>query len=441
MSLAKPTTQQVKWAEQEIGVIIHYDIQVFEPSYQFRKQWGYHPDPKIFAPKSLNTDQWIKSAKSAGAKYAVLVAKHCTGFSLWPTEAHDYSVKNSSYDGDIVAEFVASCKKYGLKPGIYYSASCNGYLNVDNPGKVRSGNADEQKKYNDIVRQQITELWGNYGELFEVWFDGGLLSPKDGGPELKDLFDKYQPNAVKFQGSAISETNNLRWVGNEEAMAPINCWATISLDSQFDGVTDDKSIGIGSYDGTRWAPAECDTPNRKRQWFWKENEEKLVLPVKELVKKYEHSVGRNGNLLLGMVIDKNGLFPKKDAEVFKEFGEKISKRFGKPIAQTRGNHEVLTLKFKNENKIDHFVIQENIEKGHVVTQFVIEAKVNGAWKKLFEAKSIGHKRIVSIMPVVTNEIRLKLKGDDVPHITNFSAYFTNDYSLSDKLNLILKPNK
>jgi len=178
-----PSKAQLNWADSEIGVLIHFDMPVFEPEYDFRKDWNYHPDLSIFNPKELDTDQWIKAAKSAGATYAVLVAKHCSGFSLWPTKAHPYSIKNTSWrngQGDIVKDFIASCRKYGLKPGIYASTTANGYLKVDNPGKVVSGNPDEQRKYNEIVKMQLTELWSEYGPLSEVWFDGGVLPPEKG---------------------------------------------------------------------------------------------------------------------------------------------------------------------------------------------------------------------------------------------------------------------
>ena len=89
--------------------------------------------------------------KALEPKYAVLVAKHCSGFSLWPTKAHEYSIKNSPYKngkGDIVAEFVASCRKYGIKPGIYASTTANGFLHVDNPGLVKKGSPVTQEEYN-----------------------------------------------------------------------------------------------------------------------------------------------------------------------------------------------------------------------------------------------------------------------------------------------------
>jgi alpha-L-fucosidase len=199
--IAVPTKEQIEWSSCELGAILHLDIEVFEPEYHFREQWGYVPDSGIFNPKSLNTDQWVKTASDAGIKYIVLVAKHCSGFCLWPTKEHAYSIKNTPYKngkGDIVTEFVTSCKKYNVRPGLYYSTSTNAYLNVDNPGTVRSGNNEEQKRYNEIVEHQLRELWSAYGEFFEIWFDGGCLPVEKGGPDILPLLNRYQPNAVLF---------------------------------------------------------------------------------------------------------------------------------------------------------------------------------------------------------------------------------------------------
>ena len=93
----RPTKEQVEWADCEIGAIIHFDINVYEPQYQWRGQWDYNPDPKIFNPTKLDTDQWVKSVKAMGGEYAVLVVKHCTGFCLWPSEAHGYGIKSSPW--------------------------------------------------------------------------------------------------------------------------------------------------------------------------------------------------------------------------------------------------------------------------------------------------------------------------------------------------------
>ena len=152
--IVKPNARQLAWADAEIGVLIDFDVQVYHPEYNFR-DWGTHPDASTFAPTELSTDQWIETAHKLGAKYAILVAKHCSGFSLWPTEAHEYSIKQSPWKdgkGDIVADFVASCKKFGIKPGIYASTTANGYLYVDNPGLIQKGSPVTQEEYNKIVQ-------------------------------------------------------------------------------------------------------------------------------------------------------------------------------------------------------------------------------------------------------------------------------------------------
>ena len=131
------------------GCAHSFDMPVFRPEYVWDRDFGKHPEASVFNPVQLNTDQWVLAAKSLGAKYALLVAKHCSGFSLWPTAAHEYSVKNSPWKngkGDIVKEFIASCKKYGLKPGIYSSTGANGYLQVNNPAVTLVKDAVKRNK-------------------------------------------------------------------------------------------------------------------------------------------------------------------------------------------------------------------------------------------------------------------------------------------------------
>jgi alpha-L-fucosidase len=233
-----PEARQVEWAEAEIGVLFHYDMQVFNPEYQWNV-WGTHPEAKTFAPTNLDTDQWMEAAGKLGAKYAILTAKHGCGFCLWPTGAHEYSVKQSPWkngNGDIVKDFIASAKKYGIKPGLYANTSSNGYLYVDNPGLVQPGAPFTQAEYARIAETQLTELWTNYGELFEIWFDGGVLAVDKGGPDVVPLLKRLQPNAIAFQGPA-DYPNLIRWVGNERGAAPYPSWSTAHATTNADGTT------------------------------------------------------------------------------------------------------------------------------------------------------------------------------------------------------------
>jgi alpha-L-fucosidase len=421
----------VAWADCEVGVIIHLDVQVFEPGYEFRRQWGYTPHPNVFQPGELDTDQWIAAAVSAGAKYAVLVAKHCSGFSLWPTRAHAYSVANTSWrqgKGDIVRDFVESCHRHGVRPGLYASASCNAYMNVDNPGVVRSGSREDQAGYNAVVEQQLTELWTNYGELFELWFDGGVLPPSKGGPELTSLLLKLQPGAVVFQGPRGCPL--LRWVGNERAEAPYPCWSTTNVLSAADGVAERLDLG-GDPEGAIWAPAESDMPNRDQHkafqggWFWRAGEDGHLYSVEHLLERYQLSVGRNSNLLLGMVIDQRGLVPDADARRFAAFGKAVRAQFATCLGRTAGAGTRIDLPLPAPGCVDTVVLMEDIAQGERVRRYRIEGETPAGWKTLARGTCIGHKRIERLGAVAVQSLSLHVEESvEPPIVREFAAYGT-----------------
>ena len=406
-----PNKIQQEWAEAEIGVLLHMDMQVFAPEYNWRN-YGSHPDPSVFNPTELDTDQWMETASKLGAKYAVLVAKHGSGFSLWPTEAHDYSVKNTAWrdgKGDIVADFVASCKKYGIKPGIYANTNANGYLHTDR-GITAEGGPVSQTEYNAVVAKQLTELWSGYGDLFEIWFDGGVLTPKEGGADVLPLVKRLQPDAIAFQGP-LGHDNLIRWVGNEEGTAPDPCWATADSTTNSDGVKIIEGLH-GRPDAPFWCPGESDFTLRYNSsfeggWMWHEGQDNLMFSVAELMEKYETSVGRNTNMLLGLVIDDRGLIPDADVRRVEEFGAAIGERYGDPVAETSGKGNTISLNPPSSTIVDRVVIQEDIAFGERVLAWRLEGITSsGTTIALAEGTNIGHKRIARFDPVELTAIRL-----------------------------------
>ncbi|MGM9475012.1 alpha-L-fucosidase [Pedobacter sp. GSP4] len=424
--LIVPNAQQLQWAKAEVGAIIHFDILNYVPAYNWRN-WGTHPPSSLFNPKKLNTDQWVQAAKAAGATYIVLVAKHCSGFSLWPTAAHPYSVKNTPWkngEGDIVKAFIESCKKYQVKPGIYASAAANGFCHVDNPGLVQKSSPYTQKQYNDIVIRQLTELWSNYGDLFEIWFDGGVLPEDKGGPPIAGLLKKLQPNAIVFQGPTDAK-NLVRWIGNEEGTAPYPNWSTADTTTSSAGTikVDDMS---GNPNGKIWCPGEADFPLRtgwQGGWFWKANGQK-ILSVQQLVKNYDTSIGRNANMLLGIVVDTSGRIPDEDVARLHDFGQAIKKRFSHPVFSVKATGKEVQFTIANQPKmINCIVLQEDITKGERIRQYVIEAWVNNKWLKITEDSSIGHKRIQHFTAMHTDKIRFRAKDSaGTPHLEKITLY-------------------
>lgn len=411
VNLVLPSDAHQQWADAEIGAIFHFDVTNYVPEYNWRN-WGTHPPASVFNPGKVNTDQWIQAAKAGGAKYAVLVAKHCAGFSLWPTKAHEYSVKNSPWKGgkgDLVADFIASCNKYGLRPGIYASAAANGYFWVDNPGKVQPGGPVDQKTYNGIVEQQLTELWSNYGKLFEIWFDGGVQSVKEGGPDVAGLLKKLQPDAVVFQGPSTCK-NLIRWIGNEHGTAPYPNWSTTKADINPNGTLRQEDLA-GSPDGTLWCPGETDFPLRsgwQGGWFWKKDGQGL-LTTPQLLENYVTSVGRNSNMLIGVVVDTSGLVPAADVKLLKDFGEVVQQRFSTPVAATAGSGNSLEMSLGTTSKrINAVLIKEDIAKGERIRKFAVEGFVKGKWTVLAQGSSVGHKYIALFDPVTAGKVRLKI---------------------------------
>lgn len=412
-----PTDIQQKWQDMEVGMFFHFDIPIYKPGWDFRS-WKDMPTPDMYNPTKLDTDQWMEAAKAMGAKYAVFVAKHCSGFLQWQSDLYPYGVKQSSWrngKGDVVRDFVSSCHKYGIKPGIYASVTANGYLEVDNPGLVNRGKGGDpvkQQQYQKICEQMLTELWSRYGQLFEVWFDGGAMPVEKGGPDLMPIFNKYQKNSIVFQGPAA----NIRWIGNENGVAAYPCWATVPHKNDYHGP--------GDPDGGFWMPGECDVPVRNHDWFWTPNADHTLYSVDDLMNMYYNSVGRNCNLLLNANPGPDGLVPDADFQRYVEFGNEIKRRFAKPLAKTGGKGDTIELNLRKPAGIDHVVIMEAISSGQRVREYSVQGLIGGdKWAKLCDGFSIGHKRIQQFEPVEVKAVRLHItKSAAKPLIRELAVY-------------------
>lgn len=419
-----PTPSQAEWINKEIGVIIHLDINIFAPETFDYKKKETLPPVSAFNPSKLNTDQWILAAKRAGAKYAVLTAKHGTGFCLWKTKVNDYHVGNSPIRGggtDIVADFIKSCKKYGVKPGLYYNTNMNTYYNA---GYLPMSD-EERLKYNQAVFLQLKELWTEYGQLFEIWFDGGVMSDSKVGiaDKVLELLKNHQSNACLFQGP-VGMNNLLRWVKNEDGRTPYPFWSRIDPVVSANGQPAIPSAK-GNPDGKLWVGAEADFPNRKGWnggWLWKAGDGK-VLSADEILSRYYTSVGNNTNMLIGMAIDTSGLFPAYDTKIFEEFGNKLKQREKSKKGSVKGAGNTLTISFNMPTTINQIEIEEDIAKGERIRKYEVEAMVNGNWQKICEGISVGHKRIQLFDKVTASSVRLTVTAaSEKPLIKNFSAY-------------------
>jgi alpha-L-fucosidase len=212
-----PSPAQLAWQRMEMNAFVHFGPNTFTG-----EEWGDgREDPRVFAPTAFDARQWARAFKGAGFKGVILTAKHHDGFALWPSRHSTHSVARSPWRdgrGDVLREVADACRAEGLKFGLYVSPWDRNHPTYGTP------------EYNRVFVAMLEEvLGGNYGPIFEVWFDGANGEGPNGKrqeydwPRFISTVRRLQPEAVIFSDAGP----DVRWVGNERGEAPLTVWATI----------------------------------------------------------------------------------------------------------------------------------------------------------------------------------------------------------------------
>ena len=407
MSILKPTKKQLDFLDWEFGAFFHFGIRTF---YEGHRDWDGRESemiPEGFLPSQLNCDQWMENIKEAGCKYAILTTKHHDGFSLWPSKYSTYSVKYSPYKdgkGDVVREFTDSCRKYGIKIGLYYS-----------PAQFDLKISDS-KEYDDYFINQITELLSDYGKIDYIWFDGcGSENHEYDKPRIIKTIRTLQPDIMIFS----MWDPDTRWIGNEEGIAPFGTFYTVRENKV--SINEDSAKEM---EEEMFLPYECDCKIRREHWFYSDFDEHMLRSVEDLVGLYYYSIGRGGNLLLNIAPDRRGLLPDADCKVIKEFKKEIDRRFAKPVeCEIKKEDNIYKIFFSEPQYINHVVLKENIKEGQRVKAFSIN---NFLWVEmsLFEGKAIGHKQICQFPTYYTQEIHIIVEDYEEGYdISDIKCYY------------------
>lgn len=450
-----PSSSQMDWHKMELTAFVHFSLNTFTG-----KEWGFGDEnPLIFNPVELDAEQWVRTFRDAGFKSVILTCKHHDGFCLWPSRFTEHSVKNSPYKngkGDIVREVSDACRKYGLKFGIYLSPWDRNHPDY---GK---------QAYIDYYRNQLIELFQNYGPVYEMWFDGANGGDGYYGgtnenrkidrqgyydwPKTLELVRSMSPDIIFFSDAGPG----VRWIGNEQGISGETNWNTITPDTLFAGKSGIEALlNTGSDDGTHWIPGEADVSIRKG-WFWRETENHTVKTPEMLFKIYLSSVGRGSTLLLNVPPDQRGLLHENDVESLMGFRKLLDQTFQNNLAKdknvdtdnwrgrmnefspdnlTDGNTssywatedevraDEIVIDLGELQEIKYVILQEYIALGQRVRSFEIEIWDNIAWKKVAFGTTIGYKRILEIAPVTTSRIRIKiLDAKACPVLSEVSVY-------------------
>lgn len=467
---ATPTAAQVAHAERAFYAFCHFTVDTFTD-----REWGTGGESEtIFNPTGFDAGQIIKAIKSSTAKGVILTCKHHDGFCLWPTATTEHSVKNSPFrggKGDVVREFADACKDQGLDFGVYVSPWDRNHPTYGTPD------------YIPVYRKQIDELTTQYGKLFEIWFDGanggtgyykGLVGPKEspdvntrrgvdrktyyGWPDTWAMVRRNQPGIIIFSDVGP----DYRWVGNEGGHSPDPCRATITYapDDSVGQIRNLGMLGTGTLNGEKWIPAEVDVSIRPG-WFWHASQNGRVRSPENLMQIYLNSVGHGATFNLNVPPDRRGLVHENDAESLRQLGDHLRATFAKNLAlgakpaasNTRGNvpaygpaklldkdiwsawvsddtittpEVVFTLA---GNKTFNIIkLREDIRLGLRLEGVAVDAMVDGQWKELAKAESIGSCRLWRVPQTTTGEVRIRVTKSPVcPALSDFGLYLEPEF--------------
>ncbi len=449
---ALPSESQLAWHEMEYYMFVHFTVNTFTD-----KEWGYGDEsPEIFNPTGLDCRQWARVAKEAGMKGIIITAKHHDGFCLWPSKYTEHSVKNSPWrngKGDVLRELRQACDEYGLKMGVYLSPW------------DRNSAVYGSREYIDYYRNQLRELLTNYGEIFEVWFDGANGGDGYYGgaretrridnrtyydwPNTIQIVRELQPGAVMFSDAGP----DVRWVGNERGVGSLTNWCRLNRDDMYPGGPFAKILGQGHEDGKYWVPAEVDVSIRPG-WFWHQKEDSLVKSPEKLLDIFYSSIGRNCNLLLNVPPDRRGLIHENDVKSLLGFKELLDKEFANELARGKkvtasssrgrkflptnvndGNPDTywatsdeitnaeLIIDLGKETEVNRILLQEYIRLGQRIQEFSVEAFSGGEWIHILDGTTIGYKIIRKFPMVKASKIKVRIiKSKACPLISNIELY-------------------
>jgi alpha-L-fucosidase len=287
---------------------------------------------RAFNPVDFDAAKWVATAKNAGMKYIVFITRHHDGFSNWDTKFSDWKTTNTPYGKDVLKMLSEECKKQGMKLGLYYSLL--DWYRDDYPretgrtgkGTGRTGQSD-YGSYLQFMKNQLTELLTNYGEIMSIWFDGHWDQTNPEGDtdrssridwkynEIYGLIHKLQPQCL---------------IGNNHHLAPIAGEDFQMFERDLPG---ENKSGLSFQKASNALPLEtCETVNGS--WGYNITDRKYKT-VQQVIQLLIGAAGRNANLLLNIGPLPSGAIQTEFTDTLAAAGKWLV-QYGESIYGTRG---------------------------------------------------------------------------------------------------------
>jgi len=257
----------------------------------------YEALAKTWNPSSLDVEQWMDVAVSAGCRYVTFVAKHLDGFCLWDTATSDFKVTNTPFKRDLLREVSEAARRRGLRVCVYcIQHDWRSPYFVNLPGNYsdrywkRHDDQPDWERHIEYVKTQITEILTQYGRIDGIWFDAHNKTEKHWrGRELYALVKSLQPHAVVNDRAGYGD-----YLGPE-------------CEPQW----------MEDYDPDEFMIELCDLTFDG--WGW--HKDAVSYSVPNRVDLLARCAGAGANLLINVGPDPAGRIPRQQAEVMAGIGD------------------------------------------------------------------------------------------------------------------------
>lgn len=368
----KENLEARKWFEEaRFGMFIHWGVYsvLGDGEWVMNNQnisiKEYEKLPSFFNPTEFNAKDWVKIAKDSGMKYITITSRHHDGFSMFNSKATDYTiVKKTPYKKDILKQLADECHKEGIKLFFYYSQLDwyrDDYFPRGRTGTGIKGRGEgEWDDYIDFMKDQLTELLTNYGEIGGIWFDGqwdqhewdgkrfGKLKADFKLDEVYKLIHKLQPKAL---------------IGSNHHLSPNPGEDFQMFEKDLPG-KGTKDFATSAEDIGDLPLEVCETINGSWGFNLKDRKHKSK---KQLIQYLVKAAGYGSNLLLNVGPMPNGKIQEEHIESLKKIGSWV-KQNGQTIYKTkRGpihptdeiastqNGNIIYIHLLNEKKKEYFI--------------------------------------------------------------------------------------
>ncbi|SMP38858.1 alpha-L-fucosidase [Neorhodopirellula lusitana] len=264
----------VHWSlDSQLGSVISHSLVGASEDYVDRY---INELPRTFNPKKYDPDEWMEIAKIAGVKYMVFTTKHHNGFCMWDTKTTDFSIMHTPYGKDLVKDYVDACRRHGIKVGYYFSPE-DFHFQREFGVEIRrvGGTGAERKDLLAYNKKQLDELFGNYGPIDIVFFDGGEKE------KLAQYIHQIQPKCLVTRGEMETPEQKLP---KEPLPGPWESCFTLGSQWQFKPTNEDYKTGG------------------------------------KLIKMLIENRAKGGNLLINVGPEPSGVIPFEQERIFRELG-------------------------------------------------------------------------------------------------------------------------